>query len=50
MTQSINNNEDSENSFKPVIVKFDDNTQISFEIQRSNSGDVVVYLPGAPIP
>ena len=50
MTQNMNDNEDSENSFKPVIVKFDDNTQIGFEIERSDGGNVVVYLPGAPNP
>jgi len=33
-----------------VIVKFDDNAQIAFEIERTERGNVVVYLPGSPNP
>ena len=34
--------------FKPVLVKLDDMSQVAFEIERSDSGLVVVFLPGAP--
>ena len=33
-----------------MIVKFDDNAQIAFEIERSERGNVVIYLPGSPNP
>lgn len=36
------------NEFKPVLVSFDDMSQIAFEIERSANGLVVVFLPGAP--
>ena len=36
--------------FTPVLVNFDDNAQIGFEVERLNGGLVVVYLPGAPNP
>jgi uncharacterized membrane protein len=42
-------NEESK-SFIPVIARFDDSAQISFEIERTAEGNVVVYLPGAPNP
>lgn len=37
-------------SMQPVLVQFDDNAQLGFEIERLDSGNVVVYLPGAPDP
>jgi uncharacterized membrane protein len=37
-------------SFLPVLVQFDDYVQVAFETQREHSGQVAVYLPGAPNP
>ncbi|BES73156.1 DUF502 domain-containing protein [Marinobacter nanhaiticus D15-8W] len=42
--------EDQTHSLQPVLVQFDDNAQLGFEIERLEGGDVVVYLPGAPDP
>jgi len=43
--------EDGEdNHMIPVIAKLDDSAQIGFEVDRLESGLVVVYLPGAPNP
>ncbi|MEE9175766.1 MAG: DUF502 domain-containing protein [Thermodesulfobacteriota bacterium] len=43
--------EDSEDKHMiPVIAKLDDSAQIGFEVDRLESGLVVVYLPGAPNP
>jgi len=46
----ISRSEEHAKSFIPVIARFDDNAQISFEIERTPEGSVVVYLPGAPNP
>jgi uncharacterized membrane protein len=37
-------------SMQPVLVRFDDNSQLGFEIERLDDGQVVVFLPGAPDP
>ncbi|MDG2307483.1 MAG: hypothetical protein P8R42_23090 [Candidatus Binatia bacterium] len=37
-------------SFVPVLVKFDDYAQTVFEVERTKTGNAVVYLPGAPNP
>jgi uncharacterized membrane protein len=50
MTDSMNSSEEAAKSFVPVIAKFDDNAQIGFEIERTERGNVVVYLPGSPNP
>jgi uncharacterized membrane protein len=50
MTESIQMGSESSGSFTPVIARFDDNAQISFEIERTSEGQVAVYLPGAPNP
>lgn len=47
---SVSRSEEHAKSFIPVIARFDDNAQISFEIERTPEGSVVVYLPGAPNP
>ena len=39
----------SEN-FIPVLVSFDDNEQLCFEIEETSNKKVVVYVPGAPNP
>jgi len=35
---------------KPVLARFDDASQVAFEIERDADGRVVVYIPGAPDP
>ena len=37
-------------NMQPVLVRFDDNSQLGFEIERLDNGQVVIYLPGAPDP
>lgn len=49
-TDSIDDSEEAAQSMLPVIVQFDDNGQIGFEVERTDGGKVVVYLPGAPNP
>jgi uncharacterized membrane protein len=50
MTDSMKSSEEAAKSFVPVVAKFDDNAQIGFEIERTEKGNVVVYLPGSPNP
>ncbi|HUU74449.1 MAG TPA: DUF502 domain-containing protein [Burkholderiales bacterium] len=50
ITQSMHLGSSDAGSFTPVIARFDDSAQISFEIERTSNGQVVVYLPGAPNP
>jgi uncharacterized membrane protein len=50
MTEDVHPGPESGGNFIPVISRFDDNAQISFEIERTPDGQVVVYLPGAPNP
>jgi uncharacterized membrane protein len=40
--------EDAEGLLKPVLVRFDDQSQVGFEVERTDTGLVAVYLPGAP--
>ncbi|MBC2716603.1 MAG: DUF502 domain-containing protein [Desulfobacteraceae bacterium] len=49
-TESMNNSEEVAQGFLPVLVRFDDSAQIGFEVERSEAGNVAVYLPGAPSP
>lgn len=42
--------ETDEQLLKPVRVNLDDQSQIAFEVERTEGGEVVVYLPGAPDP
>jgi uncharacterized membrane protein len=35
-------------SFKPILLKLDDQTQIAFEMERGPNNQVVVFIPGAP--
>ncbi|MCA9130514.1 MAG: hypothetical protein KDB22_25675 [Planctomycetales bacterium] len=39
-----------QNSMKPVTLKFADYHRIALEIERSERGEVVVFLPGSPDP
>ena len=42
--------EDAEEVLKPVLIRFDDQSQLGFEVDRADSGLVAVYLPGSPDP
>ena len=49
MTDSVAGLEESED-LKPVLIKYDDNWQVAFEVERIDGGYVTVYVPGAPDP
>ena len=49
-TDSMKSNEKASEHFLPVLAEFDDNAQIGFEIERTATGRVAVYLPGSPNP
>ena len=40
--------EEAETVLKPVLVRFDDQCQIGFEVDRTENGLVAVYMPAAP--
>ena len=42
--------EDAEAVLKPVLVRFDDQQQLGFEVDRNEDGLVAVYFPGSPDP
>jgi uncharacterized membrane protein len=42
--------EDAEEVLKPVLIRFDDQYQLGFEVDRADDGLVAVYLPGSPDP
>ena len=46
----MSSSEETAKSLLSVLVRFDDNAQIGFEVERTGDGSVVVYLPGAPYP
>jgi uncharacterized membrane protein len=48
-TESISG-EDSVNALKPVLVSLDDASLIAFEVEKSEDGKSVLYVPGAPNP
>jgi uncharacterized membrane protein len=48
MTQSFGGDEES--VLQPVMVRFDDLSQIAFEVERGPGNLVTVYLPGSPDP
>lgn len=47
---SMREGEDLAQHFMPIVVNFDDHSQIAFEVERLDTGAVVVFLPGAPNP
>lgn len=49
MTSSVVEAEKGE-AMTAVLARLDDYAQLAFEIERTKSGDVVIYLPGAPNP
>ena len=50
MVNSFVDAENAAESLIPVVAHFDDNAQLALEIERTSSGNVVLYLPGAPNP
>jgi len=40
--------DEAEEALRPVMVRFDDQSQLGFEVDRMDGGLVVVYLPGSP--
>jgi uncharacterized membrane protein len=48
VVSSLGETEEANDHFKPVLVTFDDQMQIGFELERSPDNLVVVFLPGAP--
>lgn len=50
MVDSIVDAENAAEGLIPVIAHFDDKAQLAFEIERTQGGTVVLYLPGAPNP
>ena len=42
--------EDADEVLKPVLVTFDDQSQLAFEVDRGVDGLVAIYIPGAPDP
>lgn len=50
LTDGYKTNEKASENFQPILAEFDDNAQIGFEIERTDKGRVVVYLPGSPNP
>jgi uncharacterized membrane protein len=48
MTSAIAEEKDEDKILKPVIAKLDDQSQVAFEVEHSDDGMVVVYVPGAP--
>lgn len=49
MTSSVNV-EEADVLFKPVWIRFDDQYQVGFEVERCEGNLVAVFLPGAPDP
>jgi uncharacterized membrane protein len=50
MVNSVVDAENAAEGLTSVIAHFDDNAQLAFEIERTQGGTVVLYLPGAPNP
>lgn len=48
MTETIGDQEN--NTLRPVLIRFDDLSQIAFEVDRGPGDLVTVYLPGSPDP
>ncbi|MGK7913365.1 MAG: hypothetical protein AB4050_18080 [Synechococcus sp.] len=39
-----------EHGMQPVMIRLDDQSQVAFEVERTQDGQVVVFIPGAPDP
>jgi uncharacterized membrane protein len=49
MTKSMAGTEEAE-GLHPVLIQFDDASQIAYEVERIEGGYVAVFVPGAPNP
>ena len=49
-SQSLSLDASGEALMVPVQVRFDDYSQLCFEVGRGDDGEVTIYLPGAPDP
>jgi hypothetical protein len=49
LTESISGIRDKK-TLKPVLLEFDDNSQLAFEVERVEEDNIVVYVPGSPNP
>ena len=47
--ESMRKSDEISQDFVPVLVRFDDNSQLAFEISRNDEW-AIIYLPGAPNP
>jgi uncharacterized membrane protein len=50
MTADLAGNIDNLKALKPIMVKFDDYSQIAFEVSSSDEDWATIYLPGSPDP
>ena len=50
LAENIQQSEEAASTFIPVLLTFDEYSQVAFETDRMAGGAVAVYLPGAPNP
>ena len=50
MTSAFVDEEASGKVLKPIVAILDDQSQLAFEVERTDDGQVVVFLPGTPDP
>jgi uncharacterized membrane protein len=50
MTSAFVDEEDAGKVLKPIVAILDDQSQLAFEVERTDDGQVVVFLPGTPDP
>ena len=50
LAENIHQSEENASSFLPVVVRFDEYSQMAFETGRMPGGAVAIFLPGAPNP
>jgi uncharacterized membrane protein len=50
ITDTVSSKTEDAKKLSPVLVRFDDNAQLGFEVERIPEKLVVVYLPSAPNP
>jgi uncharacterized membrane protein len=50
VTNDLRATEEASSKFTPVLVRFDDQEQLCFQIEVLNDSRVVVFVPGAPSP
>lgn len=50
VTNDLKATKESSSKFTPVLVRFDDQEQLCFQIETMNDGRAVIFVPGAPSP